>query len=159
MILLTLPYPVSANVYWATRVVKAKGGPARAMTYVTKEAEAFREQVRGIARTAGLAQPLTCRVEMWIRLYPARPQDWAKRTRLDPAGWDDDVRCIDLGNCAKVLDDALQGIVFDDDRRIWRQHKERMEPDGGPARVVVAIKPLPARQVTQQGLQLVSRAA
>lgn len=159
MITLTLPYPVSANVYWATRIIKAKGRPARAMTYVTKEAEAFREQVRTIARAAGLAEPMTCRVEMAIRLYPARPQDWAKRARLDPTTWDDDVRCIDLGNAEKVLSDALQGIVFDDDRRIWRQHKERMEPDGGPARVVVAIRPLPARKVPQQALALAECAA
>ena len=152
MIRLTLPYPVSANVYWASRVVKPKGKPARAMTYVTPEAEAYREKVAKIARAAGLAVPMACRVEMWLRLYPARPQDWARRTRLDPAGWDDTVLCMDLGNCEKVLADALQGIVYVDDKQIWKQHKERMEPDASGARVELAIRAMPPRVVPQASL-------
>ena len=152
MIHLTLPYPVSANVYWSSRIVKPKGKPARAMTYVTKEAEEYRQQVAAIARAAGLAAPMACRVEMWLRLYPARPQDWACRTRLDPAGWDDDVRCIDLGNAEKVLGDALQGIVYVDDRWIWKQHKERMEPDANGARVELAIRAMQPRVVPQASL-------
>jgi len=153
MIHLVLPYPISANRYWATRVVKPKGGPARAMTYVTPEAEAFRAQVRGVATAAGVAQPMACRVEMWLRLYPARPQDWAKRARRNPAGWDDDVRCMDLGNAEKVLADALQGIVYVDDGWIWRQHKERMEPDERGARVELAIRAMPRRAVAQLQLE------
>lgn len=149
MICLTLPYPVSSNRYW-----KAVTIPGRTMMAPSKEAKAYKADVQRIARAAGLADPLTCRVELWLRLYPARPQDWAKRQRRDPAGWDDDVRCIDLGNAEKVLSDALQGIVFDDDRRIWAMHKARMEPDGGPARVVVAIKAMAPRALPQQGLQL-----
>lgn len=152
MIYLKLPYPVSANVYWSSRIVKPKGKPARAMTYVTKEAEEYRQQVAAIARAAGLAAPMACRVEMWLRLYPARPQDWARRTRMDPAGWDDDVRCIDLGNAEKVLGDALQGIVYVDDRWIWKQHKERMEPDASGARVELAIRAMPPRVAPQASL-------
>ena len=152
MIYLRLPYPVSANVYWSSRVVKPKGKPARAMTYVTPEAEAYREKVAKIARAAGLAVPMACRVEMWLRLYPARPQDWARRTRLDPAGWDDTVLCMDLGNCEKVLADALQGIVYVDDKQIWKQHKERMEPDANGARVELAIRAMPPRVVPQASL-------
>jgi crossover junction endodeoxyribonuclease RusA len=64
------------------------------------------------------------------------------------------VRCIDLGNAEKVLSDALQGIVYDDDKRIWAMHKARMEPDGGPARVVLAIKAQAPRVIAQQGLQM-----
>lgn len=152
MIRLTLPYPISANVYWATRIVKPKVGPARAMTYVTKEAEEYRQKVGGIARVAGLAAPMACRVEMWIRLYPARPQDWARRARLDPADWDDTVRCMDLGNCEKVLGDALQGIIYVNDERVWRQHKERMEPDAKGARVELAIRAMPPRVAPQASL-------
>lgn len=147
MIYLTLPYPVSSNRYW-----KAVTIPGRTMMAPSKEAKAYKADVQRIARAAGLAQPLTCRVELWLRLYPARPQDWARRQRRDPAAWDDDVRCIDLGNAEKVLSDALQGIVFDDDRRIWRQHKERMEPDARGARVELAIRAMPARAVPQADL-------
>jgi crossover junction endodeoxyribonuclease RusA len=42
---LTLPYPISANRYWASRVIKAKAtGKWMALTYVTPEAKAYREQ-------------------------------------------------------------------------------------------------------------------
>lgn len=147
MIYLTLPYPVSANRYW-----KAVTIPGRTMMAPSKEAKAYKAEVAKIAHAAGLAAPMACRVEMWLRLYPARPQDWARRTRLDPAGWDDDVRCIDLGNAEKVLGDALQGIVYVDDRWIWKQHKERMEPDASGARVELAIRAMPRRAVPQADL-------
>jgi crossover junction endodeoxyribonuclease RusA len=49
---------------------------------------------------------------------------------------------MDLGNCEKVLSDALQGIVYTDDRWIWQQHKLRMEPDHKGARVEVLITPV-----------------
>jgi len=144
---LTLPYPVSANRYW-----KAVTIPGRTMMAPSKEAKAYKAEVSKIARAAGLAAPMACRVGLWLRLYPARPQAWARRTRLDPAGWDDDVRCLALGNCGTVLADALQGIVYVDDKLIWRQHKERMEPDAKGARVELAIRAMPARAVQQADL-------
>lgn len=148
-LVLTLPYPVSANRYWATRVIKAKAtGRYMAMTYVTPEAKAYRDQVALIANTAGLRQPITGRVAVELDLYPHRPQDWARRARRDPQGWDDDVQCIDLGNAEKVLADALQGIVFPDDRWIWRLAKERKEPDG-EGRVVLRVRPI-VRAVSPQ---------
>lgn len=147
MIRLTLPYPVSANRYW-----KAVTIPGRTMMAPSTEAKAYKAEVSKIAGAAGLAAPMACRVEMWIRLYPARPQNWARRARLDPAGWDDYVRCMDLGNCEKVLADALQGIVYVDDKQIWRQHKERMEPDAKDARVEIAIRAMPRRAVHQADL-------
>ena len=145
MITLTLPYPISANRYW-----KAITIPGRTMMAPTKEAKAYREEVAAIARGCGLAKPFPWRVAVELVLYSNRPQDWARRSRLDPTGWDDDVRCIDLGNAEKVLSDALQGIVFDDDRWIWDLHKRRMEPDG-EGRVVLRIRPL-QRQVVQGDL-------
>lgn len=147
MIRLTLPYPVSSNRYW-----KAVTIPGRTMMAPSKEAKAYKAEVSKIARAAGLASPMACRVEMWIRLYPARPQDWARRARLNPAGWDDDIRCMDLGNCEKVLADALQGIVYVDDRWIWKQHKERMEPDASGARVELALRAMPPRVAPQASL-------
>lgn len=149
MIHLTLPYPVSANRYW-----KAVTIPGRTMMAPSKEARAYKAEVARIARTSGLAEPMACRVEMWIRLFPARPQDWAKRARRDPARWDDTLRCMDLGNCEKVLADALQGIVYVDDKQIWRQHKERMEPDANGARVELAIRAMLPRVEPQHSLPL-----
>ena len=137
-ITLTLPYPISANRYWATRTVTPKGGRAMALTYVTPEAKAFKEQVQLLARAAGVRAPILGRVQLEIKLYPHRPLDWQKRMRLAGAAWDDSVQCIDLGNAEKVLSDALKDVVMEDDKWIRRIVSERMEPDG-QARVVVTI--------------------
>lgn len=112
-----------------------------AMTYVTKEAMEYRQQVAELAKAAGITEMFVGRVALDLKLYPHRPLDWATRIRKHGQNWDDTVQCIDLGNCEKVLSDALQGIVFPDDKWIWRQTKQRMEPDGD-ARVIVTITPI-----------------
>lgn len=153
MIALTLPYPVSANRYWATRVIKRKGSNvATAMTYVTKEAEDYRKECGCLARAAGLSTPLAGRIALLIRLYPDRPQDWAKRARLAPDTWDDTVRCIDLGNCEKVLSDALNGIAWLDDKQLRRIVLDRCEPDELGGRVEVEIGQLAQPLVIGTGL-------
>lgn len=133
MITLTLPWPVSANKYWRTRVVKGV-----AITYVSAEAKSYKSQVAWLVRAAGLHAPIVGRVAIDLKLYPKLPQDWAKRMRLNPQGWDDTVQCIDLDNARKVLYDALKGVAIDDDKWIRRDTGERMTPDG-EARVVVTI--------------------
>jgi crossover junction endodeoxyribonuclease RusA len=139
---LVLPYPLSANRYWATRVVKPKGGGrALAMTYVTPEAKDYRDAV---ARAHAGRPMLRGRVAVFVWLYPHRPQDWQKRQRQLGAAWDDSVQCIDLDNANKVLLDALKGVAIEDDRWVRRIVAERMEPDEHGARVAVRIKPLPA---------------
>lgn len=129
----TVPYPISSNRYW--RPVRI--GPH--ITIVpTKEAKAYREAVAAVAR-ANHVRPLVGRVMLTIRLYPHRPADWEKRARSDP-NWGDHVRCIDLGNCEKVLSDALNGIAWVDDKAIKRILLEREEPDAGGARATVFIQ-------------------
>ena len=136
---LRLPYPISANRYWATRVIRARAtGKQMAMTYVTPEADAYKRDVAARARIAGLTQPLHGRVSLHVKLFPQRPQDWARRAAKNPDTWDDDVRCIDLGNCEKVLSDALNGIAWNDDKQLRHITLERCEPDG-EARVEVTI--------------------
>ena len=150
---LMLPYPVSANRYWATRVMRTKAtGAARAMTYVTPEARAFKERVRWLAVAQGIREPITGRVELAYHLHPHRPLDWQRRMRRDPLAWDDTVECLDLGNCEKVLSDALQGTVIENDRWIWRLTGERMEPDEHGARLVVWVRPMPPREPPQASL-------
>lgn len=143
-ITLVLPYPVSANRYWATRVIpKPKKPPHRplAITYVTPEAEAYKAEVAKLARLAGIGK-LEGRVRVHLRLYPSRPQDWAKRARKDPDLWADTVQCMDLGNCEKVLDDALNGIAWTDDKQLHEIHKYRCDPDDLGARVEITIEPI-----------------
>lgn len=147
MIQLTLPYPCSANRYWASRVIKAKAsGKWMAMTYITPEAKAYREQVALIAASAGIRAPLVGRVELLLQLYPHRPLDWKTRMRKLGAAWDDTVQCIDLGNAEKVLSDALQGVVIGDDKTFRRIVLERMEPDDGGGRVVATIRSIAVHQ-------------
>lgn len=136
---MTLPWPVSANRYWRTRVVKGI-----AMSYVSAEAKAYKATVCGLAKIAGVMKPISGRVAIDIRLYPKRPQDYQKRVRIDPERWDDTVQCLDLDNANKVLFDALKGVAIDDDRWVRRITSERMEPDG-EARVVITITPIATR--------------
>jgi len=146
-ITLTLPYPISANRYWATRTVPAKGArKAMALTYVTSEAKAFKAEVEQLARAAGVTAPITGRVQVDIKLFPHRPLDWQKRQRQLGAAWDDTVQCIDLDNARKVLYDSLKGVVMDDDKWVRREIGERMEPDAGAARVVVTVTAIPTVQ-------------
>ena len=145
MITLTLPYPISANRYWATRVIN-KGGKFMALTYVTAEAKAFKEAVGWLARKAGIHSPIKGRVSVHIQLYPHRPLDYQKRMRQDPLYWADTVQRLDLDNARKVANDALKEIVFEDDKYIWRDSGEVMEPDGREACLVVTITPLAVAQ-------------
>lgn len=139
MATLTLQYPISANRYW--RAVKlGKGEAARVAMVPTKEAKAYKDDVAWRAQIARIA-PITGRVDLTLRLFPARPQDWAKRAAKNPDSWDDDVRSLDLGNCEKVISDALNGIAWIDDKQHHRITLERMEPDEKGARVEVTIKP------------------
>lgn len=151
---LTLPYPISANRYWAHRVVKIAGRWA-AMTYTTPEARAYKQQVALIARAAGIRQQLTGRLLLMVDLYPHRPLDWEKRARKLGEDWDDSVQCIDLGNCEKVLSDALQGSVIENDRSFRRIELERREPDG-EARVVVTVRPIVVRRAQADLLEVAS---
>lgn len=145
-----LPYPISANRYWASRVITPKGGGrSMAMTYVTPEAKAYKAEIARIATASGLHAPLTGRLRVHAELYPHRPLDWQARMRKFGETWDDTVRCIDLGNCEKVMSDALQGIVYADDSKHRRIVLDRMEPDAHGARLVVRIEQIALR--CQQG--------
>lgn len=135
MITLTLPYPVSANRYW-----RAVSMGARLAMVPTKEAKAYKTKVGWIARQAGMQTPLQGRVSITVRLFPERPRNWAKRAATAPLSWDDSVRCIDLGNCEKVLSDALNGIAWVDDKQLRRIVLQRCEPDEHGARVEVDIE-------------------
>ena len=127
MIALTLPYPVSANRYWRTVWPQ---GCMQPVTMVSPEAESYRKRVRRLAREAGILRPFQGRVSVSYVLYPKRPLDWKRRARANPARWDDSVQCIDLDHAQKILFDALEGIVFENDRLVRHIEGERAVPDG-----------------------------
>lgn len=133
---ITLPYPISANRYW--RAVTIKG---HAMMVPTSEAKAYKRAVGLVVNTHGVrCEP--GRMVFHVKLFPARPQDWAKRARKDPDTWDDTVQCLDLDNCQKVLIDALNGIAWKDDKQLREIHLVRCEPDEQGSRVEILIERL-----------------
>lgn len=145
MIHLTLPYPISANVYWRTT---ARFG--RAETYVSKDAKDYREKVFWLAKQAGITEPLQGRVEVGMQLFPKLPKDWATRQRKLGANWDDGVLCLDIDNAVKVLLDSIKGRIITDDG--WPNRKltiERMVPDG-EARVELYVRQLVPRALAAQ---------
>ncbi len=135
---ITLPWPISANRYWRTYMLRGFKGP---VTVVSPEAKAYKNQVAQAVRYAGFRLPIAGKVAVHLQLYPKRPQDWEKRQAADPLSWDQSVKCLDIDNARKVLYDALSGVLFDDDRWIWKDSAERMVPDG-EARVVVSVRSL-----------------
>jgi crossover junction endodeoxyribonuclease RusA len=146
-VILTLPYPISANRYWRTYMPKGFKAP---VTTLSSEAKAYKEQVGWLVKAAGVQKPLVGRVQVEVKLYPHRPLDWQKRMRTAGAAWDDSVQCIDLDNANKVLLDSLKGVAIEDDKWVRRIVAERMEPDG-EARVVIRIEPI-AVEVPQPAL-------
>ncbi|CUJ98178.1 MULTISPECIES: RusA family crossover junction endodeoxyribonuclease [Achromobacter] len=145
-VLLTLPYPISANRYWASRTVTPRGKPAFTSTYVTPEAKAYKAQVQKLALVAGVRKPIAGRVRVEFTLYPNRPQDWQKRMRKEGAAWDDTVQCLDLDNAQKVVLDSLKDVVFQDDAWVREISARRAEPDEFGARLVAVVTPLAVEQ-------------
>lgn len=135
MILLRLPYPVSANRYWRSFVPR---GHARAIVTLSDEAKAYKREVAWLAKAARV-QPIAGRIELRYWLIPHCPQDAGKRAQRDPDAWDMSVECLDLDNAAKVLLDALKGLAFEDDSQIHRIVAERAEP--GTRGVIVEVAP------------------
>ena len=151
MIVLTLPIPPSLNAYWGTRMVKNNAtGKLMPMVYTTKEAATYKEQVAWYVRSVGILKPLAGRVWIDLQLYPARPQDWAKRRAKDPLTWDNTIRRPDLDNVRKCLYDALKDAAFCDDALVFKDSGEIQEPDDHGARVEVTIRQI--RRATPQVL-------
>lgn len=150
MITLTLPYPISANRYWATRIIKLRGATKpTAMTYVTKEAQAFKDYVQKLARAQGVTNPFNGRVAISYTLHPHCPLDAHRRAKRDPLGWEDTVQCIDLDNAQKVLLDSLKGVVIDDDKWVREISAKRGTPvEGG--KLVVTISQIAQVMAAQE---------
>ncbi len=143
MFQVTLPKPISANVYWRTRTYYDKETKEwRAMTYVSADAKQYKESAAWLLAAAGVRSPYVGRVAAHIAYYPHRPKDYKTRQRKDPLYWADTVARLDLDNCRKVLTDALSGVAFVDDKCIWMDGGEVMEPDGRDTCVVLTLWPL-----------------
>jgi crossover junction endodeoxyribonuclease RusA len=103
MVTLVLPYPPSANRYWRH---------ANNRTYVSEEAKDYKRTCGWMAREIlGDFEPLAGPVFMRVRVY--RPQ-----------------KSGDLTNRIKVLEDALEGIAYINDKQIvWNDHRRYEDKD------------------------------
>ena len=113
---ITLPLPISANVYWRHTTVRGKP-----MIYVSQEAQTYRELVGWRCLEANIG-PFHGSLKMTIQAYIC------------------DVR-RDTDNVVKVLFDAMQGHAYDDDNQIVEyhvyRHKAKTRKDG---KVIVDIE-------------------
>ena len=136
---LFLPYPVSANAYWAKRgYLDKKTRKPMALVYVTEEARAYRSLVGWTAKEAGWRTPTDRLIEIGsIILVPP-----ATRMRRDAYSKQlveiKNSQVLDLDNALKVTFDALNGIVYEDDAQIKRIRGpiEYGEPQGKGALVI-----------------------
>jgi len=124
MITLRLPYPISNNLYWRTRVMGKV-----AMTYVSPEAKAYKQHAAWAAKAAGV-RVVDGDVSVSYVLHP----------KLTVKGEASRVRC-DLDNVLKVLGDAMNGVAWVDDKQIVEIHARIGEPvkDGA---ITVTITPI-----------------
>lgn len=121
-ITLTLPFPPSANRYWR----RGRNGSI----YVSKEAKEYKEAVKFSVREQ---LPAHSSIEIPVFSGPVI-------VSID-AYMPQDNR--DLGNTEKVLSDALQGILFEDDIQIHELHIYRYEarpPKRANARAIVTVR-------------------
>lgn len=109
-------YPPSANRYWRH---------ANGKTYKSEEATLYQRTVRMEALASGVRRPMSGKIAIHITLHPVAPKDYAKRLAK---GTGDSVRCMDLDNAIKVLFDALNGVVIEDDSQVRQIVAERGEP-------------------------------
>lgn len=105
---LELPYPVSANMYWRHVPNKRTG---LTMHFLSDEAKVYKEAVAWLGKAAGFRDPSEKDIEIRsITLVPRTHNAEGKRIGAR----------MDLGNCWKIAEDALQGVVYVNDRQIKR---------------------------------------
>lgn len=112
---LTLPFPVSANQYWK----RGRNG----VIYVSKDAQIYKRNVADAIERQRLS-PFIGDIRITVHAYmPSTNRD--------------------LGNTAKVLEDALEGYLYLNDLQIVEQHyyrHESVKPKQANAKVIVTIE-------------------
>ena len=108
----TLPMPPSANRYWRK---------FRNRIVMSDEARAYKQDAAYLVREQGLPEIVTGEIAMTVRVYRERKSG-------------------DLTNRLKVLEDALQGVLYLNDSQIVESHSYRYDDKHNP-RVEVEITP------------------
>ena len=104
---ISLPVPPSSNLYWrSTGISDKRTGKPRAITYKTAEAKKYCQNVQRIALAAGF-MPYPKGVDVVFHLI------WYRENMRG-----------DLSNRVKCLEDAMQGILYANDRQVRAMHTE-----------------------------------
>lgn len=120
---LVLPYPPSANRMWRSYVPK---GWSRAVVALSPEAKSYKLACGWLAKEAGFGKPTTRPIALKLTLIPKNGV------------------VMDLSNCLKVTEDALQGVVYENDRQVKAISLEYGQPDGKGAVIVEVSEFQPA---------------
>jgi crossover junction endodeoxyribonuclease RusA len=122
MISLVLPWPVSINAYWASRVIQVKG-KAMSTTYVTAKGVQFQRDVKAaVTAQIGQHKPLDGRLSVAMKFHQPN------------------ARACDISNFVKTTEDALtKAEVWIDDSQIDHEVLHRGEIDRKNPRVEVTI--------------------
>ena len=112
---LVLPYPISANKYWRSFKHSRTG---KVVHTLSREAKSYKTEVGWLAKKAGFHKPTEKPIELKVLLIP--------KNKI----------VMDLSNCLKVTEDALQGIVYENDKQVKRIFMEYGQPDGNGALIV-----------------------
>ena len=122
MIRLILPWPVSINAYWKSRVIKVKG-TAMATTYVSAAGVKFQKSVMAaVIKQLGQHSPRQGRLCVTMRFYAPN------------------ARKYDISNFVKTTEDALtKARVWVDDEQIDEEHLYRGQIDRVDSRVEIEV--------------------
>lgn len=123
MIRLVLPWPISINAYWKSRVIKVNG-KSMSSTYVTAAGVKFqRDVLAAVIEQIGQHSPLHGRLSVTMTFH----QPTARK--------------CDISNYVKTTEDALtKARVWVDDEQIDEEHLYRSPIDRVNPRVEVDIE-------------------
>lgn len=98
-------------------------------------------EARGAMGAMGTLAPVGCPVRVAIRAFYSVPASYTKRQRAECAAMARMPGKPDADNIAKAVLDALNGIVFEDDRQVQRLAVSKLWCEGGdPPRVEVVVE-------------------
>ena len=137
MIRLSLPWPISINAYWKSRILTRCGAPPIVSTYVTAAGVKFQKQVlAAVIEQLGQHSPLHGRLKVSMRFY-------------QPSA-----RKCDISNYVKTTEDALtKARVWIDDEQIDEEHIYRMPIDRVNPRAEIEIHEIG----TEAGLKAINK--
>ena len=123
MIRLVLPWPISINAYWKSRILTMCGPAPKCSTYVTAAGVKFQKEVfAAVTEQLGQHSPLRGRLNVSMKFY----QPTARK--------------CDISNYVKTTEDALtKAGVWLDDEQIDEEHIYRMPIDRVNPRAEVEI--------------------